>query len=234
MVSDIQNIVHQITHAQEVLEAYERGSHQVVRRRYEFPVEETVSTVIVADDAAVRKGLDYTPQASRTYDAIADPAIPAKHTLRTHRTWRQVWFSGGFTYHLPSDYRSRNAIIRDSRKARAILGLNLNPELLWNAMPWSWAIDWFTNCGDVISNLTDWAEDGLVLKYGYVMEHCFASYTYETDGTASTRSHYASPFVTCIETKRRLKATPFGFDVTWDGFSPRQVAISLALGLTHH
>jgi len=33
---------------------------------------------------------------------------------------------------------------------RAHYGLNLKPSLLWDAIPWSWLIDYFTNIGDFI------------------------------------------------------------------------------------
>jgi len=37
-------------------------------------------------------------------------------------------------------------------------------------------------------------------------------------------------FVT--ETKKRIRANPFGFGVSWDGLSPFQASIAAALGIT--
>lgn len=233
MISDIQNIVSAVAHASDILDAYERGSGQVVRRRYTFPAVKTESRMVAPENSAPRAGRDYTPHGSSSTDALIHPSITAKQTMREYRTWKQAWFSGAFTYHLPTGYRSRNALIDNGIKAKKLLGLDLNPETLWNVMPWSWAIDWFTNAGDVISNLTDWANDGLVLKYGYMMEHCFSSYRYYVDSPSVVRGSNVSPMIAYIETKRRQVASPFGFDITWSGFSPRQVAISVALGLTH-
>lgn len=31
---------------------------------------------------------------------------------------------------------------------RAVLGLTIDASTLWNAMPWSWLIDWYSNMGD--------------------------------------------------------------------------------------
>lgn len=31
-----------------------------------------------------------------------------------------------------------------------VLGLRLRPRLLWDAMPWSWLVDWYSNIGDYI------------------------------------------------------------------------------------
>jgi hypothetical protein len=124
---------------------------------------------------------------------------------------------------------------RAALMASKIFGLELTPEVAWNLSPWSWAADWFTNAGDVISNLTDWATDGLVLRYGYVMEHTIASNTYTFVGKTgfSNTSVRPSPVTLVTETKRRVKANPFGFGVTWGGLSPRQLAITAALGITN-
>jgi hypothetical protein len=95
-------------------------------------------------------------------------------------------------------------------------------------------VDWFANVGDVISNLQDSANRGLVMRYGYLMEHTIVKDTYapiqkrvflspvEIDSTIS--------FVT--ETKKRIRANPFGFGVSWSGLSPYQLSIAAALGIT--
>jgi hypothetical protein len=228
MISDVRDISHAVTHARDVLEAYERGSGHVVRRRYAFPVEQTVSE----SSEGIRDSYECLNGGASS--AIRDPLKTGTETRRVHRTWKQIWFSGAFTYHLPSGYRSRNALISAGIKAKTLLGLDLTPEVVWNAAPWSWAIDWFSNAGDVISNISDWATDGLVLKYGYVMEHSFVTdWYYQVKPTNFRQSGvYVSPVTAYVETKRREVATPFGFEATWSGMSPRQVAIATALGLT--
>jgi len=227
LVSDVGDIVTSIISADSILDALERGSKQAVRRRYAFPDEVTASSpvsvgspdmIITSDDPVFRTG------------NVHGPAT----TYRQFESARKVWFSGAFTYHLPSGVKSRNARRKQATKARALLGVNLTPELLWNVAPWSWAVDWFSNAGDVISNLSDWATDGLVLKYGYVMEHSSASNTYfQVDGgRLSLPGVIASPLTARIETKQRVEATPFGFGLNWEAFTPRQWAIVTALGLS--
>jgi len=226
MISDIKDIVRAVTHAQDIINAYERGSGQMVRRRYVFPVEKTVSTTKIES-----RYNGFLPRGSET---LLDLSKPGSDIFKQTTTWKQVWFSGAFTYHLPSDWYSRNALMNAGSKARTLLGLDLTPDVLWNAMPWSWAIDWFSNAGDVISNISDWSTDGLVLKYGYVMEHSFVTDRYFASHPLAFRQPYvyASPITAFVETKRREVATPFGFDVSWTGLSSRQLAISAALGLT--
>lgn len=38
------------------------------------------------------------------------------------------------------------------RANRAVFGLELSTATLWEAMPWSWLIDWFSNVGDILQN----------------------------------------------------------------------------------
>jgi len=231
LVSDVRDITYALTHANAVLEQFERGSGRVTRRRYEFPVEETRSIVHVSGNAtaSVPFGLDI-------------PAIRSQFNggelYKISQVFRRTWFSGAFTYHLPTGYHSRNALLSAARKAQTLTGFDLTPEVLWNAAPWSWAIDWFSNAGDVISNLSDWSNDGLVLKYGYIMEHSLMRDTYYITNDKDTLPFNAvrvagiTPIFSCVETKRRERATPFGFGLTWSGLSPRQLAIAAALGLT--
>jgi hypothetical protein len=120
-------------------------------------------------------------------------------------------------------------------KAGPLLGIELTPEVVWNATPWTWALDWVSNIGDCVSNISDMIVDGLVIKYGYVMEHYVSSRTYYYAGTGKYKpigGVVVSPVTLFYETKRRRKASPFGFGLDWSGFTPRQLAITVALGLT--
>jgi hypothetical protein len=118
--------------------------------------------------------------------------------------------------------------------ASHLLGIELTPETLWNLAPWSWAVDWFSNTGDVVSNLTSWSSDGLVMHYGYMMEHSIVTRNYYSRGSRFLFANGSSApdlrFVT--ETKQRVRANPFGFNATWSGLSPVQTAIAAALGLS--
>jgi hypothetical protein len=123
-------------------------------------------------------------------------------------------------------------MVRDAALADKLFGISLTPEVLWNLAPWSWAVDWFSNTGDVISNLSDWASDGLVLQYGYMMEHTVSSYTYSMSPTGIYRGVPAPPVSFVTETKIRRRASPFGFGINLSALSARQNAILVALGLS--
>jgi len=229
MARDAEKFLRAVSQASTALDQYERDAGRVVRRRYSFPpeVSREVKTVLTGVSA-------YTP--GTTGGVMYDTAARnLGKVIRVRETTRTVWFSGAFTYYLPSGYDASNAMHRHALLANKIFGLELTPETLWNLTPWSWAVDWFSNAGDVISNLTDWATDGLVLKYGYVMAHTVTRDTYTYEGPTGYRNKdlRPTPIVVTSEVKQRRKANPFGFGVTWGGLTPRQLSIAAALGLAN-
>lgn len=230
LMSDIRGASYAAANAHRILKSYEANSHKLVRRRYDFPVETTV----------VGPAL-YLPNqlgnifGSTSINQIVDPLQAKGNVYKTTRTYKRTWFSGAFTYHLPLGYKSRNELVAAGAKAGPLLGIELTPEVVWNATPWTWAIDWFSNTGDVVSNVSDMANDGLVIQYGYIMEHQVTSCTYTYvgyDGWKPAMLDRPSSITAFVETKRRKRATPFGFEITWNGLSLRQLAIASALGLT--
>lgn len=228
LVSDVKGAAYAAANAHRLLTEYERHSGQVVRRRYVFPIERTRSAV---DLGGFDHGIKFDADPG---NQILDLTKPQPHCLKETEFYRKTWFSGAFTYHLPVGYHSHNAVVRAGAKASYLYGIELTPDTLWNAAPWTWAIDWVSNAGDVVSNISDWATDGLVMKWGYIMEHQISKVTYSLDRKTRYRAGYfpAQPVVVWVELKRRWKATPFGFGLNWNSFSPRQLAITAALGLS--
>lgn len=215
-----------IWNAEQTLRQFRRDSGRLVRRSWEFPPTESISTAVVADPAsAYLPGISAGPH----FDSTKRGQV-----IRVSRVYRRRWFSGAFTYYVPQDGNALDRMNACSLEARKALGLSLTPDVVWNLAPWSWAIDWFTNAGDVLSNVTDWAMYGLVMRYGYIMEHTHASDTYTlVNGTGLKSSSYLpAPMTYHREVKVRRKANPFGFGLTWNGLSPIQLAIAAALGIT--
>lgn len=141
----------------------------------------------------------------------------------------EIWFSGCFRYYMP-EFSQALDISPLNAATRRMYGLNITPSLLWNLMPWSWLVDWFTNVGDIMSNLSDVGVD-LVAKYAYVMgkyrhvaEQQSTGYYYDNDAVSvSIRRENV--------VKRRNAANPFGFGLSDKDLSVRQWAILTALGI---
>lgn len=227
LVSDIGDIISGVSRADEILSQYERDAGKVVRRRFEFPVEESRSEEKLSFNTVVTDPFD---------GRMLDSSLVSNVRRETY-TYRKIWFSGAFTYHMPTEnWLSRTAIGELGQKLSIVFGTDLTPEVVWNLAPWSWAVDWFSNLGDCFSNLSDMASDGLVMRYGYIMEHSIKRVRYYNPGRGGLKNPYLfiSDVIAECETKQRYPASPFGFGVNWSGLSPRQLSIAAALGITRN
>jgi len=221
LLHDVRSIGHAVVKADTVLSQYERDSGGTVRRKYHFPTVKTRTETVMATNAQ-----PYGPNSTDCF------LPPYGDLIRVRETTQERWFSGAFTYHLQTGNDYRSSMIRGAQQAKKLFGITITPTVLWNLAPWSWATDWFLNTGDVISNLTDWATDGLVMRYGYMMEHTIVKDTYTLTKSGLYSGQSVPPLVMVTETKIRRRANPFGFGLTWGGLSPRQQSIAVALGLT--
>lgn len=149
-------------------------------------------------------------------------------TVKTKR-----WFVGAFRYYIENSLSPRWS----TRAKAALFGLNPTPSLLWEVLPWSWLIGYFTNIGDAISNLSQNAVDHLTADYAYIMEE--RSTTIEHINHVGWKAYGTPSSGTCMvsykfkeETKMRELASPYGFGVTYDGLSAYQTSILAALGIS--
>lgn len=221
LVNDVRGIADVIANSDSVLTQYERDAGKVVRRRFNFPIERVVEEH------------SFPGLAAWLGEGDTHQDIPFGTPTRRRETSTRRWFSGAFTYYLPTGYDSRNALSRLALLTK-LLGAEPSPETLWELTPWSWAVDWFSNAGDVISNLTAFKTDGQVLRYGYMMEHTIVkdTWTYEGCRLKGGGSVAIPPVTLVTETKLRRRANPYGFGVSWNGLSPFQSSIVAALGIT--
>lgn len=195
---------------------FARDSGKGVRRRYNFP--DIVSTVVTD------MGNGYGAPSLDSYLIVG----PGK-LLKTVTTTTRRWFSGSFTYYVPTKpgYKAFDAY------AHKLYGLRLDLDLIWKIAPWTWAADWVTNFGDNVRNVAAFQNDGLVMRYGYIME----TTTIRTEWALIGLNLYGlgpinltQSFVTT--TKKRRKATPYGFGLDPGTFSAKQWSIIAALGIS--
>nr|QDH89572.1 MAG: hypothetical protein H4BulkLitter24272_000003 [Leviviridae sp.] len=224
LISDISDVTKGVTKFQALLNQYLKDAGKLVRRRYEFPPIETRVYTITKPSASA-KALALS-DVNEWHDVFNQGKVE-----RERYTFKRQWFSGAFTYHLPKD--TGDGLVAHAEQAIRLFGLDLDPEVLWNLAPWSWAADWFASTGDVIHNVSSWSSDGLVMKYGYIMEHTIVRDTYRFMGRTGYKSAvYPQPVSLVTEVKLRRRATPFGFGVSWGSLSNRQKAIVAALGVS--
>jgi hypothetical protein len=226
LMNDLKKISSSLLRANLIMNQYFANSGKMVRRRYNFP------TVNHAE--ALPSYSNTSPWVSPSVNALTVPSqINLGRVSLLYEVQKRQWFSGAFTYYVPPADNLRNSVARYVIQARHLLGLSLTPDTVWNLAPWSWAVDWFFNVGDVLQNWTNWAIDNQVLLYGYMMEHTISTYTYTFSGPSGYVSgDTPTPVTLSTESKVRRQATPYGFGFSWDSFSPRQLAIIAALGIS--
>jgi hypothetical protein len=227
-VSDIQQTMNSVINAHSILSQYQRDSGRNVRRFYVFPEVINATDSYSAATGSV-SGFGGITNLARCFQNISGPWSMIR------RTNQKVWFSGAFTYYLASDKTLMSRIQRYSQEANKLLGLDLTPDVLWQAAPWSWLIDWQFDVGNIINNASALAGDSLVIKYGYLMVQTSMRIDvtlrgiHQYDGNLDLGdivTTYAS------QRKQRLQSTPYGFGLNPTGFTSRQKAILAALGLS--
>jgi hypothetical protein len=221
LVNDVKDVAGGVLEFDTLLRQYIRDSGRKVRRRYSFPTQ--------IERSSFDMGMRWPYDMGNNTDLYSGRQ-QGRVTL-TVETIRNIWFSGAFTYHIPKEFLSGD-LGRAALGAQKVLGLELTPEVLWNLTPWSWAVDWFSNAGDVVSNVSHMATGGTVMQYGYIMCHTVTKHTYTMASPGNFLGVTPPPFTLIRETKVRQRANPFGFGVSWDGLTPLQAAIAAAIGVT--
>jgi len=135
---------------------------------------------------------------------------------------RQIKFSGEFIFYM-TDLR----FPENRRRTLAKLAGGVpSPADLWDALPWTWLIDWFSNVSDVVHNLTDSVADRQVSKYAYIMGETSRMYE-QTSTEGNLHPSLSRNYVT----KVRKKVDPFGLDAGGE-LTPLKIAILAALGIS--
>ncbi len=219
-ISDLQSMAKATIDLHKIKTEFEAGIGKRIYRRYSFPVVETTTDM----GTTTRGFLPVGDSRSYAGQPTTGPCTRIRHQVS------QMWFSGCFSYTFDFGSEATRKFQRDLAISRRIYGLSLTPDVLWELIPWSWAADWFVNTGDIMKNLSNFSSSGLVMRWGYVMREDRITDTYTLNGTAVTGGPLTQSFTTY--SKRRVEATPFGFGLNSANFTPQQLAIAAALGLS--
>lgn len=219
LVSDLKSAAKTIIDSEKLLLQLQRDSGRNVRRRFAFPEE------------------SYNLLSSTSTTPWPNPAgglFVSCPTHTWHRSVSKTWFSGAYTYHYdPGDL---SEVSRIATQARLLYGIKLDPDVLWNLAPWSWLTDWVFNTGDILRNMSAFGQDELVLRYGYLMNNVrdTRKMTHAFAKTHTGQRPYGHPIsgTAYLETKQRIRATPYGFGSLLSSFTGGQWAILGALGIS--
>lgn len=149
----------------------------------------------------------------------------------------ETWAEGRFRYILPPRPRDPEGSRGWNRRMyRYIMGGRITPSNLYQAMPWSWLVDYFTDLGHFIKATSSGVADRLIADYAYLMQTqqwVLTTYAtmgiYEQGGIQKTVTAGGQNIRTV---KRRVTASPFGWGISQGDLSPMQLSILGALGLS--
>lgn len=176
----------------------------------------------------IDKGKTSTTRALTSGEMASSSGLSGQSGTLTVETTYKVWSSITFI-----DYQvnEMNRLLNDLDEKLGGLGAVPTAIDLWNLVPWSWFVDWFTNFNHVITNLSYLGQNGLAIRRGYLMAHYATREVHQKKGLVMSQ-----PFLTTgeilTERKYRVSASPFGFGYTWKDFDPFQLSILGALGVS--
>lgn len=211
LISEIRDVITATKNAEKILSRYLTDSGKVIHRRYDFP--DVIETTVV-DDGGTN---GFPSQASISW---------AGSTQRTITT--KCWFEGAFMYHIPIGNDTLSTLRRNIQLFDKLYGVTLSPEVIWNLAPWSWAIDWFTNTGDVMHNISALGQDGLAMLYGYMMWQQERKFVTTGRVTLNGKTYY-SRYESVFYTKQRRTANPYGFGSQGLALTKTRAAVVAAL-----
>jgi hypothetical protein len=218
LFGDASDLVSTARNHDALLRQYERDSGRWIRRRYEFPEQITSTSVVQSNRFPYSYG-------------EGPGGLSEAGTLTTTTTTRtKTWFEGAFTYYLPQTGWRRSVAELDH-----LYGIRPGIDTLWELTGYSWLVDYFSNVGDVMKNITAFTQDGLVMPYGYVMCKQHVSREETWSGRLYLNGALTPSVITSevsFTTHQRRQAHPFGFGLTDDGLNARQKSILVALGIS--
>jgi len=186
-------------------------------------------------DSFTTRTTPYNPSIKPVYvtqcygGGLATDSVHSGHNTR-------IWCAGRSKYLLPPG--PRDGPWKD-RLMRRILGLNLQPNTLYNIMPWSWLADYFTTLGSFYDAVSSGIADKVVFDYAYLMHeyetHVISYATQYICTSVATGSGTKHEMVTAFREqnesrKTRVAASPFGFGLSQESLTPNQLGILGALG----
>lgn len=221
LLRDCQNLVRTQMNGQKRLEQLLRDNGKPVRR-----------SVALQDDFQVLSQVDQVNDFGLfpifPYMATRSPRQRVMVTSRD-----RVWATARYRYWLPPGPRDINW---RRRMIAAIFGFQPTPSVVYNAIPWSWLVDWFSNTGDIIANLDAGVADRLAADYFYIMRHIQNSR--QTTTTGWYRNQNGEEFsasgtsLAVASSKMRGQGDPFGWNIAQNSLNGMQLSILGALGIS--
>lgn len=225
VLADVEGYNKTIKDFDKILTQWYKDADKVVRRKTKRFVTEEETTTTVRQDSATFAPMGINPL---TYDLVG----PNGKLTITTTIKREVWYSGAFKYYIPKEIDTLGKLILEYNRAYGVLP---SPADVWEILPFSWLIDWFSNAGNAVRHAQLQSSEGATQIYGYVMCETQVEQTREWSGHVMVNGSPQPRSITntILETiRQRERVSPFGVTLTGVDLSPRQLAILAALGVS--
>lgn len=218
-ISDVKKIRETIKEADKLWRQYARDSGRLVRRRFDMdPTVKTTTEVIDQPSWAIPHGTSSTH-----WSSVGPVSVTTTST-------RKRGFSAAYLYYV--DKESLNGMEGFLEKSQYLYGWKPSPSGVYNLTAWSWLLDWFTNTGDVIDNISLYLEDPFLVRWAYVTEHTVVHRQLTQTCIDNTgRSHFLA-FQFKLDIKKRRRVNPLHLGFKGEALNGHQLAILAALGAT--
>jgi hypothetical protein len=219
-VSDVKSILKTVSEADKLWKQYKRDSGRLVRRRMDMDPEISTVTEPFHTESGALPPLGTRGQMWSSIGPL----------MRTTTTTRKRWFSAAYLYYV--DDASLKGMEGYSEKFQYLYGWKPDPSAVYNLTAWSWLLDWFTNTGDVIDNISMYLQDPFLTRRAYIMEETSVVRTVWQELVDNTGLAHLASIEFTTNLKKRRRVNPFHFGLTDDELDARQLSILAALGMT--
>lgn len=225
LLNDIVNLVKTQIFLEKRFKQLMRDNGKPVRRRIQML--SSSDTVVTQDWVKDYGAFD------RSFVTQFHRTVPRR--MQTKQTTDRVWASARFRYWLPAD---PGGVVYKRQVLAKLYGLYPGPQFVYNAIPWSWLADWFSNAGDIIENLDVGVAQRLAADYFYVMREREELYSSRATGTFILHERGRPSIVLNATTydrnvtRSRVVGDPFGFATAQGDLSGMQLSILGALGMS--
>jgi hypothetical protein len=215
-ISDVKNILKTVRTADKLWKQYLRDSGRLVRRRFDMDPQITTTTESRSASAPWF-----------TQGGMWSRIGPVQVVTKTEVTRS---FSAAYMYYV--DESSLSGMDGWLERAQYLYGWKPSPSGVYNLTAWSWLLDWFTNTGDVIDNISLYLEDPFLTRWAYIMEKSVVTKSYAQTLTTNTGQSITLTAETELVRKKRRRVSPLHLGFKSEALNGHQLAILAALGLT--
>jgi len=238
LLRDLAKFQYALNNAQALINRHAELSGKVIRKRWTGPAEMT--TVVKDFEGGNHLSPIKWSVISGHLHEVAGGSYGTRHDITT--VVKERWAESAFRFEFPPlgvNGDMTSTLQREIAEMRHLYG-GLNLSTAWNLIPYSWAADWFTNAGGVLTNLSAFASEGLSMPWGYVMEQLTinenrtvlgARVGHTLDGSDNLPSAITTEIGVVVKRRRKMDPYAFGLDENLS-LSGRQWTILGALGLS--